>query len=172
LKENDEMTESLKTQLKHVGFDVVGDIRDAEHDLSIFINPNDISRGLVGNPMECTTAQCLQRAVGQEDTRVAVFLNVAYIQTAGESGAKRYIVSDRLREGVVKRQDNGSEITPGIYKLLAPAESKRLGYGAEMRERNRKALKKAKAEGFELPVTAPRAAPRSKHMRMRWQRND
>jgi len=171
-KEEIEMTEALKTQLKHVGFDVVGEIRDAEHDLNIWINHHDIQRGEPGNPMACTTAQCLQRAVGQEDTQVAVFLNVAYVSMAGESSAKRYIVSARLREDVVKRQDNGSYIVPGSYTLMAPAESKRLGYGPELRERNRKALRKAKAEGLELPTPSPRNAPRSKHMRMRWQRHD
>ena len=167
------MSETLKTQLKHVGFEVVGDIRDAEHPLNIFINDHDIYRGQVGNPMACTTAQCLQRAVGQEDTQVAVFLNVAYIQTHGEAGVKRYIVSDRLREDVVKRQDNGSDITPGIYTLLAPAESKRLGYGAELRERNRRARKKAVAEGRALPpASPPRYIPRNKQLRLRWQRHD
>ena len=168
------MTEVLKTELKHVGFDVVGDIRDAEHDLNIWINTSDIHSGEPGNPMACTTAQCIQRAVGQEHTQVAVFLNVAYLSIAGESGAKRFMVSERLREDVVKPQDNGSYITPGSYTLLAPAESKRLGYGAELRERNRRAHKKAVADGsFVYPIhPSPRNAPRSKYMRMRWERND
>ena len=147
------MSETLKTQLKHVGFEVVGDIRDAEHPLNIFINDHDIYRGQVGNPMACTTAQCLQRAVGQEDTQVAVFLNVAYLSIAGESGAKRFMVAERLREDVVKPQDNGTYITPGSYTLLAPAESKRLGYGAELRERNRRAHKKAVAGELRIPNT-------------------
>ena len=159
------MTETLKAQLRNVGFDVVGEIRDAVHSLGIYINPKDIKRGKAGHPMHCTTAQCISRAIDSDKPRVAVFKYTAYIQMPGLTQVRRYAIGTRLRNLVIEPQDEGTEITPGDYILKAPSGSQRLGQASERRER----LRKLRAEGKEPPMSK-RTGPSKRHIRVRWQR--
>ena len=159
------MTESLKSQLRNVGFDVTGEIRDAVSSLGIFINPKDIQRGQSGNPMQCTTAQCLRRAIDSKHARVAVFLSTAYVQIPGVSHVRRYQVPTNRRRDVIIPQDEGTEIMPGDYILRAPSASFRLGQAAERRER----LRKLREEGKKPPMSR-RIGPTKRNIRIRWQR--
>lgn len=141
------MSEILKTKLQRVGFDVVGTIRDAGNDLGIFINTKDIAQGKKLNPMQCTAARCLQRAVGDPGVKVAVFLHVAYVQWPGLPSVRRYIVPKRLHDNVVVATDQGGVVTPGDYTLKAPKGGDRLGEAALRRDK----LAKARAEGKKPP---------------------
>ena len=159
------MTETLKAQLRNVGFDVTGEIRDAVTGLGIFINPKDIQRGKAGNPMHCTTAQCINRAIDSDNARVAVFLHTAYVQVPGVAHVRRYTVPTNLRKHVIIPQDEGTEIMPGDYLLKAPSQSQRLGQASERRER----LRKLREEGKEPPMSK-RTGPNNRSIRVRWQR--
>ena len=48
---------TLKSQLRNVGFDVSGEIKDAKSPITIFINQRDIDKGRPSSPMKCTAAQ-------------------------------------------------------------------------------------------------------------------
>lgn len=159
------MSSSLKAQLRNVGFDVTGDIRDAPYNLNIFINPKDIKRGKPGNPMQCTTAQCLRKAIDSDHARVAVFLHTAYVQTPGVTHVRRYMVPPNLRRDVIIPQDEGTEITPGDYSLRAPTKAARLGQAVERRER----LRKEREAGTKPPMTK-RTGPTQRNIRIRWER--
>jgi hypothetical protein len=143
------VSEVLKTKLQRVGFDVVGTIRDAGNDLGIFINAKDIDRGKAGNPMKCTAARCLQRAVGDPGVNVAVFLHVAYVQWPGLPSVRRYIVPPKLRDKVVIPTDEREPVTPGDYTLKAPKGGERLGEAALRRDK----LVKKRAEGKASPAS-------------------
>ena len=129
------MASSLVSQLRKVGFDCSGDIKDAKESINIFITQEDIDRGVEGNPKQCTAAQCLRRAMG--NSNVAMFLYTAYVQLPSDPHITRYTVPQKLRDGVVKPQDNGGDPKPGTYTLQAPVGTDRLGEAAIRREKLR-----------------------------------
>ena len=119
---------NLESRLTGRGFDVVGEIKDAQDPISIFITQDDIDKGLPKNPFECTAAQCLQRAMG--GSHVAMFLSTAYVQLPEDGDITRYIVPGKLRKGVVIPQDTGGTPLPGTYTLVPPKNTARLGQAA------------------------------------------
>ena len=156
------MAEGLKTQLHRVGFDVVGEVKDADASITIFINQEDIDKGKEGNPLECTAAQCLQRAMG--GSRVAMFLNTAYVQLPAETNVTRYIVPAKLRDKVVIPQDTGGDPIPGSYTLKQPRGHARLGQAAARRSR----LAALRSQGLAPPVRKLAVKAPVHQIRTRW----
>jgi hypothetical protein len=133
-------TRTLKSQLRNVGFDVSGEIKDAKSPITIFINQRDIDKGRPSSPMKCTAAQCLQRAMGSK--KAAMFKSTAYVQMPNESSITRFIVPELLKNKVVVPQDTGGEPVSGAYTLKPPIKTQRLGE-ASKRRTNLRQLRKA-----------------------------
>ena len=126
---------TLKSQLRNVGFDVSGEIKDAKSPITIFINQRDIDKGRPSSPMKCTAAQCLQRAIGSK--KVAMFNSTAYVQMPAENSITRFIVPALLKEKVVVPQDTGGEPVSGVYTLRPPIKTQRLGEASKRRTKLR-----------------------------------
>ena len=169
------MSEALKEQklalgvrhlvgaLNRVGFDFIGEIKDADSPITIFINQGDIDNGNEGDPLYCTAAQCLQRALGGR--RVAMFLHTAYVQLPGEPHVTRYVVPNKLRAHVVIPQDTGGDPVPGTYTLETPVMSKRLGQTAIRQEK----LRALRSKGLAPPAKEQTRTFRH-YLRTRWAR--
>ena len=156
------MKSILKKALQNVGLEFEGEIKDATSDITIFVNQDDIKRGLEIDALECAAAQCLQRAMGAK--KVAMFLSTAYVQLPNETDVTRYMVPPLLRKNVVKPQDEGRIGIPGVYNLLAPKLGNRLGQAVMRRQQ----IKELRSLGIAPP---PRKSPisyKSRPLRTRW----
>ena len=122
---------TLKSQLRNVGFDVSGEIKDAKSPITIFINQRDIDKGRPSSPMKCTAAQCLQRAIGSK--KAAMFNTTAYVQMPDESSITRFMVPELLKKKVVIPQDTGGKPVSGVYTLKPPTPTQRLGESSKRR---------------------------------------
>ena len=149
--------------LNRIGFDFIGEIRDADRPITIFINQEDIDRGREGDPLHCTAAQCLQRALGGR--KVAMFLHTAYVQLPGETHVTRYTVPNRLRAHVVVPQDTGGVPVPGTYTLETPVGGYRLGQTAIRQEK----LRVLRSKGLAPPARKHTGGHRY-YLRTRWAR--
>ena len=127
IKKGKEVMTTLQKQLLDVGL-LVEKVEDSEDPISIFINQDDINRGLSGDPLGCAAAQCLQRATGGKT--VAIFLYTAYVQLPNEKNVTRYLVPKDLRENVVIPQDTGGTPISGAYTLQVPKGTQRIGQTA------------------------------------------
>ena len=149
--------------LNRVGFDFIGEIKDASSPITIFINQEDIDKGREGDPLHCTAAQCLQRALGGR--KVAMFSHTAYVQLPGETHVTRYVVPNKLRAHVVIPQDTGGDPVPGAYTLEAPIMSNRLGQTAIRKAK----LRALRSKGL-APPTKKRTGVIRHYLRTRWAR--
>ena len=149
--------------LNRVGFDFIGEIKDASRPITIFINQEDIDKGREGDPLHCTAAQCLQRALGGR--KVAMFLGTAYVQLPGETHVTRYVVPNKLRAHVVIPQDTGGDPVPGTYTLETPVGWEQLGQTAIRQEK----LRVLRSKGLAPPAKKQTGVNRH-YLRTRWAR--
>ena len=151
----------LKGQLRRIGFDVSGEIKDAKSPITIFINQSDIDKGRPSSPMKCTAAQCLQRAIGSK--KVAMFKTTAYVQMPGSSDTIRYVVNNSLRKNVVVPQDNDGQPVAGTYTLGSPRPSRRQGEAYKRKLR----LRELREAGLAPPAVKGNQ-PKFRPIRTRW----
>lgn len=94
---------------------------DAKHDLVISVNATDIKKGAGKDPEGCAIARAVL-AQRPEAKRVFVFRTTVHVETA------RRLVRYALPESVqreVEAFDRFGTMEPGVYKLNAPAPTRR-----------------------------------------------
>lgn len=95
---------------------------DAKRRLTIKITASDVKRGATNNPITCAAARaCLRQT---ECTEARVHLGRVYLLIGGKY--VRYITPPPLRTEIVAF-DRGAKFASGLYTLIPPHPTARLG---------------------------------------------
>lgn len=117
-------------------------VMDAEHDLRVFITPDDVEGAIEKNPSECVFARACKRLY--HATKVMFFRSVAYVEVPDENGKRRverFHLSDGMRK-LIEDFDRGLSVIPEAgFLLKAPSASHRI---EAVTESSRKKREKAK----------------------------
>jgi hypothetical protein len=118
-------TDVAQRKIKRIWGDVL--VRDAKHDLRVFIEPSDIKSAIPLDPQCCVFARACKRTF--RATRVLFYRSRAYVELPDEMGARhveRFLMTPPMRQLIVDF-DAGKEIIPeGGFLLTAPTPGRTL----------------------------------------------
>jgi hypothetical protein len=111
------------------------EIVDAIRPASINIRQRHIDDAVAGNGEKCVAGKCMLQSL--DAAWVWVYRSVTYVVWDDDGPAVRYRNSDALMNNVIKvlddpKQDN-SKIKAGVYDLVAPSPTQRLGVNRKAR---------------------------------------
>jgi hypothetical protein len=124
-----------------------GDIEvvDAEKDLRVFVQPEDIESAVEKDPACCVFAQACKRQFAA--TKVLFWKSVAYVELPGPDGKRRverFQLSPQMR-GLIEDFDKGKPVIPEAgFELKRVRNSERF----ETREENRKKAKELRSKAL------------------------
>jgi len=124
------------------------DVVDAEKDLRVFIQPEDVATASRKDPGCCVFAQACKRQFAA--TKVLFWKSVAYVELPGPSGnrrVERFTMSPQMRD-LVENFDRGNavDIVAG-FELRAPRPSYTLAGKAAKQKRFLEKRRKARING-------------------------
>lgn len=112
---------------------ITGTVGDAPRDCTLNIREDHKHSAVPNKGDECVAAQCALRSLGA--VHVYFYRTTAYVQFDHGGPVWRFVVSAALLRDVIKPLDAGrpEDIVPGLYDLLAPTASQRLGAAVKRR---------------------------------------
>jgi hypothetical protein len=133
-------------EIKRVWGDI--EVVDAEKDLRVFVQPEDVKQATKKDPGCCVFAQACKRQFAA--TKVMFWRSVAYVELPGPSGKRRverFILSSEMRD-LIEDFDKGNEVaTLAGFELKAPVGSRTFEGNAARHRRTRALKRKALIKG-------------------------
>ena len=127
-----------------------GDVEvvDAEKDLRVFIQPDDVTNASIKDPGCCVFAQACKRQFSA--SKVLFWKSVAYVELPGPTGLRRverFSMSPQMRD-LVENFDRGNAIaTVAGFELKAPRPSYTLAAKAAKQKRHTDNKRQARING-------------------------
>lgn len=104
-------------------------VADADHDLRVFIRPEDLAGAKRKEPESCVFARACRRAFGSR--RVMFLRSIAYVELADNSGkhrVERFVLGPGMRD-LIESFDRGAGIIPEAgFLLKAPSKCRTMEY--------------------------------------------
>lgn len=137
-------------------------VTDAEHELRVFANTQDIATAVRGDEKHCVFANACRRIYGAK--RVAFCRTVAYVELEDEQGKpriERFCITESMREALAEFDRTG-KAHPGGFLLSPPSKGNRLDHMLEAKRRREKRKREAAVRGEILEPSKNAGTPHGK----------